>query len=140
MASTVTVTVPPDQGDAVLDTLLTLYQAQAEALQVATLAYLDDRRSLEPVLEHRDELAEVEALIDLAGWRFGPRFAAVELVGPPALVREAVYATLVDAVEAVVRDLERYERGELELDVLQTRARAAVALFGVFAGIEGAGA
>jgi hypothetical protein len=136
MASTVTVTVPPDQGDAVLDRLLALYQAQAEALHVATLAYLGDRRSLEPVLEHRDELAEIEALIDLAGWRFGPRVATLELVGPPGLVREAVYATLVDAAKAVVRDIDRYERGELELDELRARSRAADVLLVLFARLE----
>jgi hypothetical protein len=95
MALTVTVTMPPEQGDAVLDTLLTLYQALAEALQLSTLTYLDDKRSLGPVLERRDELVEVEALIDLLGWSFG-RVDPVELTGPPGLVRETVYATLVD--------------------------------------------
>ena len=139
MASTVTVTVPPDQGDAILDTLLTLYQGQAEALRVAALAYLGDRCSLEPVLEHRDELTEIEGLIDLAGWRFGPRVVPLELVGPPALVREAVYATLVGAAEALVRDIDGYERGELGLDQLRARAGAAEVLFRVFVHIEDGG-
>lgn len=136
MASTATATVPPDQGDAVLDTLLNLYQAQAEALHAATLTYLGDHRSLRPVLEQRDELAEIDALIDLAGWRFGPRLAELELVGTPALVREVVYATLVDAVESVVRDVDRYERGELELVQLQAQVRTAAVLFGVFMRLE----
>jgi len=136
MASTVTVTVPPEQGDDVLDTLLTLYQSRAEALHVATLAYLEDRRSLEPVVEHRDDLTQIEALIDLAGWSFGPRIAPVELVGPPALVRETIYASLVDAAGAVARDLGRYERGEVELEQLDARVCAAAALFGVFSALE----
>jgi hypothetical protein len=136
MASTVTVTVPPDQGDAVLDTLLTLYQAAAEALHAATLAYLDDRRSLEAVLAHRDDLAEIAALLDLVGWRFGPRVRDVELVGPPALIRETVYSTLVDAVEAVAGDLDRYERGEIELGAVGEDVRAAAVLFRVFVGLE----
>lgn len=136
MAPTVTVTLPPEQGDAVLDTLLTLYQALAEALQIDTLAYLDDRRSLDPVLEHRDELAEIEALIDLIGWGFGTRPAPFELTGSPALVRETVYATLVDAAERFAQDIDRYEHGEIELEQLQAQASACAALFSVFLRIE----
>ena len=138
MTSTIMVTVPPDQGDAVLDTLLTLYQAQAEALHVATLAYLDDRHSLGQVLEHRDELTEVEALIDLIGWRFGPRVAPVQLVGSPAIVRQVVYATLVDAGERVIGAIERYERGDIELESLGRAFHAAAVLLRMFVRLEAA--
>jgi len=139
MALTVTVTMPPEQGDAVLDTLLTLYQALAEALQITTLTYLDDQRSLGPVLEHRDDLAEVEALIELIGWSFGARPAPFELTGSPALVRETVYATLLDATERFAQDIERYENGEIELEQLQAQASACAAMFSVFIRIERSG-
>jgi hypothetical protein len=136
MASTVTVTVPPDQGDAVLDTLLNLYQTQAEALHVATLAYLDDRDSLAPVLDCRDELAEMEALIELTGWRFGARSEALELVGPPALVREVVFATLVQAAERFAVDVDRYESGEITLGELLAHEDASKTLFHLFLRFE----
>ena len=139
MALTVTVTMPAEQGDAVLDTLLTLYQALAEALQITTLTYLDDQRSLGPVLERRDELVEVEALIDLVGWGFGTRAAPFELSGPPALVRETVYSTLVDAAERFAQDIDRYENGEIELDRLQAQASSCAALFSVFMRVERSG-
>ena len=138
MALTVTVTMPPEQGDAVLDTLLTLYQALAEALQLSTLTYLDDQRSLGPVLERRDELVEVEALIDLLGWSFG-RVDPVELTGAPGLVRETVYATLVDAAERFAQDIDRYEHGEIELERVQEQASACAVLFSAFMRLERSG-
>lgn len=138
MASTVSVTVPPDQGDAVIDTLLTLYQAKAEALRLAVLAYLDDRRCLDEVLEHRDEMAEIDALLDLTGWNFGARDRVVELVGPPALVREVVHATLAAAADVLARNVERYERAEIELDALTSAAHAVAVLLETFVTLEGA--
>lgn len=139
MAPLLTVTLPPEQGDAVLDTLLTLYQALAEALQLSTITYLDDQRSLAPVLEHRDELADVEALIDLIGWGFGTRAAPFELTGSPALVRETVYATLTDAAERFAQDVDRYEHGQIELERLQAQANSCAVLFGVFMRLERSG-
>jgi hypothetical protein len=136
MTSTVTATVPPDQGDLVLDTLLTLYQAHAEALNVATLVYLDDRVSLAPVVEHRDDLTAVEALIDLVGWHFGARTTAVELVGDPGLVREVVFASLVDAAHTLSQEMARYEEGRCELPALNAAARSVSALFRVFSRLE----
>jgi hypothetical protein len=136
MASTLSVIVPPDQGDAVLDTLLTLYQAKAEALRLATLAYLDERESAAAVLDQRQELLDIDALLELVGWRFGPRSTAVELVGAPALVREVVHGTLAAAADAFARSIDRYERGEIELDALTGEARAIAALLSVFAGLE----
>jgi hypothetical protein len=139
MASTVTVTVPPDRGDAVLEALLTRYRAQAEDLRAATAAYLDDRRDVAPVLEHREELAEIEGLLDLVGWRFGPRGGTVELVGPPGLVRAVVHGSLVAVAEAFARDVERYERAEIDLAHLRVAADAVAELTRVFLGIETAG-
>jgi hypothetical protein len=139
MASTVTVTVPPDRGDAVLEALLTRYRAQAEDLRAATAAYLDDRRDAAPVLEHREELAEIEGLLDLVGWRFGPRAGTVELVGPPGLVRAVVQGSLVAVAEAFARDVERYERAEIDLAHLRVAADAVAELTRVFLGIETAG-
>jgi hypothetical protein len=136
MASTVTVTVPSEQGEAVLETLLNLYQTQAEALHVATLAYLDDRDSLVRVLDARDELAEIEALIELVGWKFGGRAEPLELVGSPALVREAVHAMLVDAAEGFARGVDRYERGETGLGQLRAQAHAAATVLGLFIRLE----
>jgi hypothetical protein len=136
MASTVSVTVPPDQGDAVLAALLTLYQARAEALRGATLAFLDERRSATGVLEHREELLEVDSLLELVGWRFGARRTEIELVSGPALVREVVRATLAGAADALAHGVGRYERGEIELDALTGEARAVAELLHVFVGIE----
>jgi hypothetical protein len=136
MTSTVTATVPPDQGDLVLDTLLTLYQAHAEALHAATLVYLDDRASLAPVVEHRDDLTAVEALIDLVGWHFGARTAPVELVGDPGLVREVVFASLLDSAHTLSQAMARYEEGRCELGALNAAARSVSALFRVFSRLE----
>jgi hypothetical protein len=138
MASTVSVTVPTERGDEVLSRLLARYAAEADSLRAATMAYLEDRRSLDPVLTHRDELMELDALAELVGWRFGPKTAAVELVGPPPLVRELLRETLMDAAAAFARDLERYEQGAAEFETLRAAARATYRLFGEFARFEAA--
>lgn len=136
MASTVTVTVPAPHGDAVVAALLALYRAETEALSAATSALLDDRGSPLPVLEHRGELAELDGMLELVDWRFGPRDEPLELVGPPRLVREVVRASVIRAAEALARDVERYERGKLELAELRSSFCATSALFRAFAELE----
>ena len=136
MASTATVTVAPDQVDALLDTLLTLYEVRLEELRRATLAHLADRDSAEPLLDELDRLVEVERLIEETGWEFGDRTTPLELVGPAAIVREAVRETLVEAVERLAATCDRYERGRCELTALSDAVRAVEQWYALFERFE----
>ena len=62
---------------------------------------------------------------------------AVELVGPPAMLREVLRAALLDAADGVVEVVGRYEAGMEELPAVRLAVEAVPALFEVFAGSEG---
>jgi hypothetical protein len=136
MSSTATVTVAPGQVDALLDTLLTLYEVRLEELRRAILAHLAERRSAEPLLDELERLVEVERLIEQIGWEFGDRTRRIDLDGPAAIVREAVRETLVDVVEHLAATLDRYERGRSELTALGHAVRAVREWYALFERIE----
>lgn len=138
MASTATVTVAPEHVDALLDTLLALYDVRLEELRRATLEHLAERRSAEALLDELARLVEVEALIEQVGWDFGGRTRSVDLAGPAGVVREAVLETLVEAVEQLAAAVERYEEGRTELPALMRALRAVQGWYARFEELEAA--
>lgn len=136
MTRTLRVTVPAAQVTTVRATLLILYQVKADALNVATAEYLDDRESLASVLGHRRELGELDDLIEQAGWEAPSTSDSLELVGPADLVRDAVYGALLGATSTVEQACRRYEAGDIDLVVFGGRVDELVALFRVFEALE----
>ena len=131
-------TIPGDHVEGVMETVLGLYGARAEALGAIALGFLDG--SDEQVeLEHaRGELRAIDdALADL-GWPRAEGGDPVELVGPRRLLREVMRAALLDAANGVVEAVSRYEAATEELPAVRLAVDAVPALFGLFASFEGA--
>jgi hypothetical protein len=128
--------VPQEQVEAVTSTILGLYSARAEALGASALAFLEGADDLVELERARGELREVEdALADL-GWPDATPDDAVELVGPPLLLREVVRTAVLDAADGVVEAVVRYEAGREELPAVRRAISAVPALFALFAGFE----
>jgi hypothetical protein len=120
MTSTFAVTLPARHRDVVLDTLLHRYGEQARALVEASARVRADRDLLPALLDAREDLADIDALLDLVAWGGAGEGASVELVGPPALVREVVRCALAGAARRLAGDVERYERAEIAVDALRS--------------------
>ena len=119
MTSTLAVTLPARQRDVVFATVLDRYAAHAQALAESAARCADGRGSLEALAVAREDLAEVDALLDLLGWEPAVEDAPVELVGPPALVRDVVRSAVVVAARRLAREVERYEHAEVGTDALR---------------------
>jgi hypothetical protein len=131
-------TIPGDQVHGVTETVLGLYGAHAGELGATALAVLDGSDELVELEHARGDLRAIEdALADL-GWPRPDRGASVELVGPRRLLREVVRASLVAAARGVLEAVGEYEAGREELPAVRRAVEAVPALFGLFAGFEGA--
>ncbi len=119
MTSTLAVTMPARQRDVVFETVLDRYAAHARALAESAARCASDRSSLAALAAARADLAEVDALLDLLGWEPAAGDPPVELVGPPALVRDIVRAAVITAARRLAREVERYERAEVEAEALR---------------------
>jgi hypothetical protein len=130
------VTIPADHVEGVTQTVLSLYGAHAEALGATALAFVEGGDELDEVEHARAELRAIEDVLADLGWPRGPRSSAVEVVGPPRVVRELIRAALLDAANAVVSVLSRYEAGREELPAVRRAVEAVPALYEVFARLE----
>jgi hypothetical protein len=129
-------TIPGEQVETVTATVLGLYGARAEALAASAQGLLEGGDELVEVEHARGELRAVEdALADL-GWPHAPHGVPVELVGPPRLLREVMRTALLDAADAVVETVCRYEAGGEELPAVRRAVDAIPALFDLFATFE----
>jgi hypothetical protein len=129
-------TIPSEQVETVTATLLGLYGARAEALAASAQGFLEGADELVELEHTREELRVVEdALADL-GWPDTPRDDDVELVGSPLLLREVARTALLDAADAVVETVSRYEAGCEELPAVRRAVDAIAPLFGLFATFE----
>jgi hypothetical protein len=129
-------TIPQEQVEAVTSTILGLYGARAEALGASAQAFLEGADELVELEHARGELRAVEdALADL-GWPDAPPGDAVELVGPPVLLREVMRTAVLDAADGVVEAVVRYEAGREELPAVRRAISAVPALFDLFATFE----
>jgi hypothetical protein len=130
-------TIPGERVETVTSTVLGLYGARAEALAISAQGFLEGADELVELEHARDELRAVEdALADL-GWPETTHAEPVELVGPPHLLREVTRTALLDAADAVVETVSRYEAGAEELPAVRAAVEAVPVLFGLFASFEG---
>ena len=129
MSQHVTVTVPAQDAELVLEALLALYAARATHLaeQVG-----DETR----VRQARAGLAEVGRMLDVFGWERGRRVRAAELSGSEWDVGEVLRLTLADAHEALGAAIEAYHRGRATLDDVRASAERLAATLDRFCAFE----
>jgi hypothetical protein len=130
--------VPVAQAGIVLDALVTTYAVKADALAAAAGAYQPTRDPLAGVNDARRELAEAEDALDAVGWHSGPAAGALELAGPPGLVREVLYAALLGAAEAVGERCREYEAAHADAAALAAAVEDVAVLHRLFAALEAA--
>ena len=121
------VTVAAEHATAVLEALLSLYGARADAL--AEAAGRTDQARLQ---EARAAFLDADAALDLFGWTRGPRLETAELTGSPRLVGEVLAAAVTDAAEQFEAALDDYAGARAALaDVESAHGRlgALLALF-----------
>jgi hypothetical protein len=129
-------TIPGEQVEGVTSTVLGLYGARAEVLAASAQAFLEGSDELTELEHARRDLRAVEdALADL-GWPDAAPAEPAELVGPPLLLREVMRTALLDAADAVVEAVSRYEAGTEELPAVRRAVEAVPALFDLFAAFE----
>ena len=120
----VSVEVPSELVGPVRETVLLLYQATAESLQLSLRAHSEGRGSLEQVGLHRERLAQLDELAGSLGWATGAR----ELSAPAELLHDAFYGALIDAGERLAVSASSSWRGELPLERVQEAAAEVLAL------------
>jgi hypothetical protein len=120
----VSVEVPSELVAPVRETVLLLYQATAESLQLSLRAHSEGRGSLEEVGLHRERLAQLDDLAGSLGWQAGAR----QLSAPADLLHDAFYGALIDAGERLAVTATRSWRGELPLERVQEAAAEVLAL------------
>jgi hypothetical protein len=129
-------TIPGEQVESLTSTVLGLYGARAEALGASAQAFLEGSDELAELEHARGELRAVEdALADL-GWPDASPGEPAEIVGPALLLRELMRSGLLDAADAVVEAVSRYEAGSEELPAVRQAVAAVPALFDLFAAFE----
>jgi hypothetical protein len=131
----VSMEVPSELVGPIRETVLLLYQATAESLQLSLRSHSEGRGSLEELAAHRARLAELDELAGSLGWRAGRpgRPAAAppgsrQLSAPAELLHDAFYGALIDAGERLSTTVDRAWRGELPLKRVQEAAAEVLAL------------
>jgi hypothetical protein len=120
----VSVEVPSELVAPIRETVLLLYQATAESLQLALRAHSEGRGSVEEMGAHRARLAQLDELAGSLGGQPGPR----RLRAPAELLHDAFYGALIDAGERLAVIASRSWRGELPLERVQEAAAEVLAL------------
>jgi hypothetical protein len=121
------VTVAAEQAPEVLDALLSLYGARADALAEAA-GRTDEAR----LRDARSALMDADAALDTFGWERGARLEAAELTGSARLVGEVLAAAVTDAAESFDSTLDAYAGGRAglpEVEAAHGRLSALLALF-----------
>ena len=134
------VSVEPPEVEGMVKTLLTVYAAKAEALADTVGAHLEGRERLDAIRDAQRELAETGDALDTLGWALGARLEPGELAGPAGLVREVLYAALLDAAEGTGEACVAYEAAETDLAAVReavARLDARLALFAAHEEREG---
>lgn len=127
-----TITIAPEHVDELRAAALSLYSVKAESLHVATNGYLGDQGSLAPLVHHRAESREVEALLDQLDWRFEPQSTPVILRGPANLLAELLQSALIGRLESLVDALTpAEEEASLGLEAVARELDEANALVGL---------
>ena len=119
----VSVEVPAELVGRIRETVLLLYGATAESLQLALKARSGEHAAVEEVSLHRRRLAELDALLDALEGHGARRVSATR-----DLLHDALYGALIDAGERLAQDSERSWRGELPLDRVRAAAEEVLAV------------
>lgn len=130
------VSIPNALSDRVADMLVAAYAGRAESLAAVAAAYREGGASLADVLDARQELTDLEDVLDPLDWRLGGRAQPLVLSAPTGLVRETLFAALTGAAEAVRDACEAYEAGRTGSDALAAAVAGLVALHELFAAGE----
>jgi hypothetical protein len=137
MQEIVELEIPGAQASLVIESLLGLYGAHAEALGAALPEYLQGTFALHELEALRGELHAIEEALAGLGWPRGrERPAPLVLAGAESLVREVVRDGLTEAADLVGDVARAYEAGREELDSLRRAVAAVPALFALFATFE----
>jgi hypothetical protein len=136
MPSDHAVRIPAQQGAEIVDALIRGYARRAGALAAATRAYRNTGHALDAVEEARRGLIETEDTLDALGWELGPRAREVELAGPPAEIREVLYAALLAGAEKAWNACRDYEHARIGRGILATRIADLAALHRLFDAFE----
>jgi hypothetical protein len=122
----VSVEVPAELVEPIRETVLLLYGATAESVQLALRARAAGRGSLEEVEAHRARLAELDGLLRQLGGMRGDRPRRAE--APRDLLHDALYGALIDAGERLAETSDSAWRGELPLERVQEAAEQVLAI------------
>jgi hypothetical protein len=122
----ISVEVPAELVESIRETVLLLYGATAESVQLALRDRASNRASLEEVEAHRARLAELDALLRRLGGTpdAGPR----RVEASRDLLHDALYGALIDAGERLAETSNRSWRGELPLARVQEAAEEVLAI------------
>ena len=131
MSQPVTVAVPAQDAELVLEALLAVYAARATNL--ADQVALGDESRLR---EARAELAEAGRMLDQFGWERGRRVRGADLAGSEWDVGEVLRLALSDAHDALGEVIESYHRGRAALDDVLESAERLRAMLGRFSAFE----
>ena len=121
------VTVAADEAPAVLEALLSVYGARADAL-----AELAGRTEPERLQEARAALLDADGALETFGWSRGARLGPADLTGSSQLVGEVLAAAVGDAAERFDGALEAYAQGHAGLDDLEQAHARLTALLALF--------
>jgi hypothetical protein len=130
----VSVEVPSELVAPVRETVLLLYQATAESLQLSLRAHAEGRGSLEDVAAQRARLAALDELAASLGGGAAPAgpppppSGSRQLSAPAEMLHDAFYGALLDAGERLAQTVDRAWRGELPLERVQEAAAEVLAL------------
>ena len=131
MSQPVTVAVPAQDAELVLEALLAVYAARATNL-ADQVAHGDESR----LREARAELAEAGRMLDQFGWERGRRVRGADLAGSEWDVGEVLRLALSDAHEALGAVIETYHRGRAALEDVIESAERLRAMLGRFSAFE----
>jgi hypothetical protein len=130
----VAVEVPAPVVPAVRETVVLLYRATTEALQLSLEA-----DSAGEVGRHRARLEQLGRVLDQLGWPGGGGAGAVELRGSREVVHDALHGALIDAGERLAVACSASWRGEASEASVRDLAAQVIALDGLLRGLEAGG-
>jgi hypothetical protein len=120
--------VPADHGPALVEALLHLYQAKAEALHQRTNDLIRGEGSTELLLRTRNELYALDQAIERFGWDPGASVGPAEVTADRAVMDEAIRVAIDDAGERISVLCTSLLRGEGSLPEVRSQLEALASL------------
>jgi hypothetical protein len=133
----VAVEVPAPVVPAVRETVVLLYRATAEALQLSLDAHTEGAAG--EVGRHRARLEQLGRVLDQLGWPGGGGAGAVELRGSREVVHDALHGALIDAGERLAVACSASWQGEASEASVRDLAVQVIALDELLRGLEAGG-